>query len=261
MLLVPVLILGGVAYAGVKTWMTWVRQQKMVELTLADDPASGSSSAARDELQSLPDESQIAHYYTVTFVALVFATIGSIFYYPLALLSVPLTLYSTLPIFERVWSGLFLEGGKNNGIIRSVFIIATLATRYYATAAFVASFHYFIKLLNYRASHFMELVAGLEQDYRQFMAQFSGEKPKTVWVVAHGMGIEIPFDQLRVGDVVMIKAREVVPVDGTVTEGTAQVSLFMATGEARQLEVKTGDRLLSSTIVLAGNLCLRVDRL
>ncbi|MDH3604771.1 MAG: hypothetical protein OEU26_34635, partial [Candidatus Tectomicrobia bacterium] len=210
----------------------------------------------------IADETIASHYLTVTSLSLALATIGAIFFGPLRLISVPLTLYSALPIFERVWGGILFEGGRNRGIVQSVLIVATLATRYYSLAALTAWLHYYFTIIGYRIRYFNELVSvGLEHDYRQFMAQFYGGKPQSVWVMAHGIGMEVPFDQLRVGDIVMVKAGEVVPVEGTVVEGTANVNLLMATGQARQVDVKEGDRLIPSTIIISGSICMRVDRL
>ena len=262
MLLVQVFIIGGVAYAGLKTLVQQQRQKKAVWLAKRDDPAPAAPPPTGGEPQPIPDETIISHYLTVTSLSLGLAAIGALFYAPLGVASVPLTIYSTVPIFERVWKGLLVEGGRNRGIVQSVIIIGTLATRYYSLAALTAWLHYYFTIIGYRVRHLNELVSvGLEHDYRQFMAQFYGAKPQSVWVMAHGIGMEVPFDQLRVGDIVMVKEGEVVPVEGTVMEGTATVSLLMATGQARQVDIKAGDRLLPSTMVISGNLCIRVDRL
>ena len=262
MILVQVYIIGGVAYAGLKTLIKRKRQNKTVWLTRTDDIPSKGLPAARGARWPVVDETLIAHYLTLTSLSLGLATIGALLYAPLRLLSVPLTVYSAIPLFERVWTRILFQGEGARGIVPSVTIVGTLATRYYSWAALTAWLHYYFTVIGYRIRHFNELISvGLEQDYRQFMAQFYGATPTSVWVMAHGIGMEVPFEQLRVGDIVMVKEGESIPIEGTVIEGTAQVSLLMATGQARRVDIKVGDRLMSSTIVLSGSICICVDRL
>ena len=86
-------------------------------------------------------------------------------------------------------------------------------------------------------------------------------RPDAVWVQTEGMEISIPFATLRVGDVVVVHEGDLLPVAGTVVEGTAEVSLFLATGEARLVTKRVGDHVLSATMVVSGKLCICVEQL
>jgi cation transport ATPase len=54
---------------------------------------------------------------------------------------------------------------------------------------------------------------------------------------------------------------DLLPVEGTVVEGSAEVSLLLATGEARLVAKRVGDHVTRASMVMSGTMCLRVDRL
>ncbi len=74
------------------------------------------------------------------------------------------------------------------------------------------------------------------------------------------MEMSITCAALRVGDVVVHEG-DLLPGAGTVVEGTAEVSLLLATGEVRLVAKRVGDRVLPAAMVVSGKLCIRVERL
>ena len=68
---------------------------------------------------------------------------------------------------------------------------------------------------------------------------------------------EVSIDQLRVGDVVLVRPGARVPADGAVRDGTSSVDESMLTGESRPVEKKPGDKVIAGTINAAG--ALRVE--
>ena len=102
------------------------------------------------------------------------------------------------------------------------------------------------------------LTAELEHSYRQMMAQIYGAYPRHVWVMTNGVGVEIPFEDLRSGDVIVVSAGEIVPVQGPIVEGTAEVVQFRPTRTLRPLEIRPGDIVEPSTMVLSGKINIRV---
>ena len=74
------------------------------------------------------------------------------------------------------------------------------------------------------------------------------------------MEMSIPCATLRVGDVVVVHEGDLLPVAGTVVEGTAEVSLLLATGEAKLVTKRFLDHVLtffrqSRGVVADGQLC------
>ncbi len=81
-----------------------------------------------------------------------------------------------------------------------------------------------------------------------------GLRAKTARVVRDGVEAEIAVDEVRVGDVVLVRPGEKIPVDGVVVEGRSTVDESMLTGESLPVEKKPGDALIGATINKQGML-------
>lgn len=85
--------------------------------------------------------------------------------------------------------------------------------------------------------------------------------PRTAVVVdTLGNEREIPTEELCSGDVFLLKPGSLVPVDGTVLEGTSSIDEAAITGESIPVEKQTGDKVVSATVNKAGFLKCRADR-
>jgi Cu2+-exporting ATPase len=69
---------------------------------------------------------------------------------------------------------------------------------------------------------------------------------------------EVPVDQLREGDLVLLRPGARVPADGVVREGASSVNESMLTGESRPLDKKPGDRVIAGTVNVSGSLRVEV---
>lgn len=72
--------------------------------------------------------------------------------------------------------------------------------------------------------------------------------------------IKVKPEELEIGDIILVKAGEKIPVDGVVTEGGTSIDTKSLTGEAVPRDVKTGDEVLSGCINIGSNIYLRVIR-
>ena len=72
--------------------------------------------------------------------------------------------------------------------------------------------------------------------------------PKVATVIRDGMEQVIPAEQVRAGDIVLIRPGEGIPVDGVVTEGHGYVDQAAITGESIPVEKRVGDQVISATI-------------
>ncbi|ETX05232.1 P-type ATPase [Candidatus Entotheonella palauensis] len=262
MLLVTACIAGGVTYAGLKTLVKLrLRKRKNWLIRVNDQAADHASSAASDSSQAL-DRSTDPLYFRLASVSLGLSTAGSLIYAPLGLVSVPLTVYVSLPVFENAYTALFKEVRFKMAIVHATIVVGTLATQHYVYASLFNWFHYYLAFAAEQLRAFNRvLTAELEHSYRQFMSQVYGASPRTVWVMTSGVGVEIPFEDLRVGDVIVVSAGEVVPVEGTIVEGTAEVVQFRPTRAVRPLEKRPGDSVVPSTMILSGKMNIRVVHL
>jgi Cu+-exporting ATPase len=80
-----------------------------------------------------------------------------------------------------------------------------------------------------------------------------GLKPKTARIIREGKEIDIPVDEVMVGDIVVVRPGEKIPVDGTVREGTSAVDESMITGESIPIKKKAGDEIIGATINKTGS--------
>jgi len=75
-----------------------------------------------------------------------------------------------------------------------------------------------------------------------------GLRAKTARVLRDGVEAEIAVDDVQVGDVVLVRPGEKIPVDGAVIEGRSSVDESMLTGESLPVEKKAGDPLIGATL-------------
>lgn len=85
-------------------------------------------------------------------------------------------------------------------------------------------------------------------------------RPKTAILLKNGTELEVPLDEVTVGDIVIVKPGTAVPVDGEVTEGISSVDESMLTGESLPVEKHEGSLATGGSINGEGLLKLRVTR-
>ena len=84
--------------------------------------------------------------------------------------------------------------------------------------------------------------------------------PKTASVLRGGEECEIPVEDVRVGDVIVVRSGGSIPVDGIVTKGRGAIDQSALTGESVPVERKVGDPVAAATINTEGYLELRAEK-
>jgi len=87
-----------------------------------------------------------------------------------------------------------------------------------------------------------------------------GLQAKTAHVVRDGREVDKPIDEVQVGDVVIVKPGEKIPVDGVVIEGRSAVDESMLTGESLPVEKKQGDTVIGATLNKLGMLTFEATK-
>jgi Cu+-exporting ATPase len=87
-----------------------------------------------------------------------------------------------------------------------------------------------------------------------------GLKPKTAVVIKDGAEMEVPLDEVSVGDTVVVRPGSTVPVDGVVTEGASSVDESMLTGESLPVEKGPDSEVTGGSINGEGLLKFRATR-
>jgi len=77
-------------------------------------------------------------------------------------------------------------------------------------------------------------------------------QPKVARLIRDGTEREIPADEVEIGDLILVRPGESVPVDGMLTEGYSAVDESMLTGESLPVEKQTGDSVIGGTLNKTG---------
>ncbi|MEK7145248.1 MAG: heavy metal translocating P-type ATPase [Patescibacteria group bacterium] len=93
---------------------------------------------------------------------------------------------------------------------------------------------YFEVLMKGRASEAIKKLIGLQ--------------PKTAKILRAGKEIEVPIIDVMVGDLIIVRPGERIPVDGKITEGDSEIDESMVTGESMPVHKKVGGAVIGSTI-------------
>lgn len=93
------------------------------------------------------------------------------------------------------------------------------------------------------------------------ISKLLGLQAKTAIVTRDGQEMEIPLNEVLVGDTVTVKPGSSIPVDGTVVSGSSFVDESMVTGEPVPVEKNTGDSVVAGTINTNGAFVFRATRI
>ena len=216
-----------------------VRQQQIEEL-VTTDRAVEISESERDAHRELIASS----------TALAMVVAGSVAFAPLTTLSiVPLSFIVYLR-GKWVYRQVIVKRKMGIAVVDALWYVGAVAMGYY----FLAAFGGIVYALG------SKLLSMTEDSTRRNLTNILGEQPQSVWVLVDGVEVEIPFEELQIGDVIIISAGQVIPIDGTIVSGIASIDQHALTGESQPAEKEIGDAVLASTILLSGKLQIRVDK-
>ena len=105
---------------------------------------------------------------------------------------------------------------------------------------------YFEAMMKGRASEAIKKLIGLQ--------------PKTAKILRNGQEIEISIAEVKVGDLIIVRPGEKIPVDGKIVEGDSEIDESMVTGESMPVHKKAGDLVIGSTINKFGSLTFEATK-
>jgi Cu+-exporting ATPase len=94
----------------------------------------------------------------------------------------------------------------------------------------------------------------------QAIKKLIGLKPKMALVIRSGREEEIAVDDVRIGDIVLVRAGERIPVDGIIRQGYSTVDESMITGESIPVEKNVGDEVIGASINKTGSFHLEASK-
>jgi len=169
-------------------------------------------------------------------------------------LTTPVVFYAGAPFYQGAWTALRHRSANMNTLIAlgtgAAFLDSLVVTVrgghevYYEAAAAIITLILFGRVLEARAR-------GKASEAIRHLREL---QPKTARVVRDGAEHDVPIEQVRVDDMVVVRPGEKIPVDGVVREGDSAVDESMLTGESMPVDKKTGDAVYGGTINRSGSL-------
>ena len=189
------------------------------------------------------------------------------------LLATPVVLWCGLPFFERGWQS--IKTGHFNmftliaigvgvayvyslaallapGLMPQSLLLANgLAPVYFESAAVITTLVLLGQVLELKA----------RGQTNAAIRQLLGLAPATARRLdVDGNEVDVPLDEVSVGDILRVRPGDKIPVDGVVTEGNSSVDESMVSGEPLPVERQAGDPVIGATINGNGSLLIRAER-
>ncbi len=194
-------------------------------------------------------EEWINGHLTLSSIAMGTTLIG-IWIPPFSLVSIAALVYLTFPMIQRSYHGLVHQRKLKVDLINLVTLPLLIGSGYLP----VAAFGYWLYYLG------LKVMAKAKNSSHNQLTHIFQECMSTVWIVKDGVEIEINFEELQVGDIVVIQGGETIPVDGTIIKGFASIDQRAMTGEAQPAEKETGETVFAFTLMLTGKIWVRVEK-
>lgn len=241
---------GGLTYAGIKIFkyerISEKRDQKFSWLlTAANHSKETNIEAHNAESHNL--EKTLNQNFKLALISLGFTTTGALVYPLLTLVSIPLLVYTSIGFIRGGYESI-KERRVGMAVVDAIALPGMIITGHLLIASIAYSLYYLGRKLSHKVKdHSQRGITGIFQQQAHF-----------VWIQRDNTEIQIPFEQLQRGDIVVVEAGETILVDGIVVSGYASVDQHILTGESQPLEREADDSVFASTIVLSGKICVRV---
>ena len=186
----------------------------------------------------------------------------------LAIITLPVVVWSGQQFYKGTWSGLRHRTADMNTLIGvgtgAAFLYSLVATAapalflqaglpadvYYEAVAAIIALVLLGRLLEARA----------KGRTSEAIRRLAALRARSAHVIRDRQDVDIPVEAVVVGDMVIVKPGEKVPVDGLVTEGASAVDESMLTGEPMPVAKKPGDEVVGGTLNTTGTVTFRATR-
>lgn len=165
-------------------------------------------------------------------------------------LALPMILVAGYPIFRKVIRA-GLKGRVTSHTLMTFGLVAALVVGEWATALIVLFFMYIGEYVEQftieRAHHAVNNLIAIA--------------PQMARVERNGTEQEIPVGEVQVGETVIVRPGEKIPIDGVVVSGQATVDQATITGESLPVEVSSGTKVFAATLAQLGSLRIRTTHI
>ena len=210
--------------------------QQIVDLLFSSGPKSEA------EAQTFAELKQVS-------IGVGLAVTG-LFFYPLQIISMIVLFPIMSGTFKTAYRHLVHERRASADVLNAIFLAATLAGGFLFALSIGGWFVVLVKWLAIKT----------EDHAKHGIIDLFGQQIRSVWMLVDGVEVEVPVEQVQTGDLIIIYAGQMAPMDGAIVQGHASIDQHMLTGEAQPAEKGPGDRVLAATIVLAGRIVVQVEK-
>ena len=207
-------------------------------------------SSSGEEVEISEAEKKLDRCLAYSGLSLALTTTGSLFYAPLGLLCVPFLSYLTVVNIRTALQIGFKHKRVGVALIDLISTAGPFVTGHFFASSLVFGLYFLSR----------KLLIKTEDHSRNSLINVFGEKPSFVWIESDGVEVEVPFETVQMGDVVLVGAGQTIPVDGTITRGHGTIDQRMLTGESQPVEKGIGAPAFASTIVLEGKIGIQVEK-
>lgn len=175
------------------------------------------------------------------------------------LATTPIMLVAGIPYIRSAWASF----KKHNANMDTLVALGTLVAYVYSLFALFAGLPVYFESAGF-ILFFVLLGAVFEERMRKNASQAVEKlldlQAKTAEVLRDDVYVQIPLEQVKVGDFIRARPGEKIAVDGTVVEGETSIDESMVTGESIPVDKSVGDAVIGSTINNSGTIIFRAEK-
>lgn len=175
------------------------------------------------------------------------------------LATTPIMLVAGVPYIRSAWASF----KKHNSNMDTLVALGTLVAYFYSLVALFTGLPVYFESAAF-ILFFILLGAVFEEKMRKNTSQAVEKlldlQAKTAEVLRDEVYVQIPLEQVKVGDLIRVRPGEKIAVDGTVLEGETSIDESMVTGESIPVDKSVGDAVIGSTINNSGTIIFRAEK-
>ena len=175
------------------------------------------------------------------------------------LATTPIMLVAGGPYIQSAWASF----KKHNANMDTLVALGTLVAYFYSLVALFTGLPVYFESAAF-ILFFILLGAVFEEKMRKNTSQAVEKlldlQAKTAEVLRDDVYVQIPLEQVKVGDLIRVRPGEKIAVDGTVIEGETSIDESMVTGESIPVDKSAGDTVIGSTINNSGTIIFRAEK-
>lgn len=175
------------------------------------------------------------------------------------LATTPIMLVAGVPYIRSAWASF----KKHNSNMDTLVALGTLVAYFYSLVALFTGLPVYFESAAF-ILFFILLGAVFEEKMRKNTSQAVEKlldlQAKTAEVLREDNYVQVPLEQVKVGDLIRVRPGEKIAVDGVVVEGVSSIDESMVTGESLPVDKTVGDTVIGSTINNSGTLVFKAEK-